>query len=222
MKVAILMAGPYRGNEGIIQHQLNMIGSYDTFVSCFDHYKQDWINSGWPIKDIFITPNIKFLQTNWSKYRNDAPGQSGFWQFWNLKSVIDSVPRQYDFYIKSRSDLLIEEKLNIDFFNLEKDVLYCSAHSFHKKEWEPSTWLNDEFYIGSAYVMDIIAKFVTDYYTVNHHEPNVAYASNEARLLDHLKQNKVGVCSFPNFKYSKDNKGVSVPTGYTGEYQLEV
>ena len=74
MKVAIIMAGPYRGNKSIIENQLNMIGSYDTYVSCFEHYKEDWVNSGWPIKKIFITPSINFNETNWSKQRNDDAG----------------------------------------------------------------------------------------------------------------------------------------------------
>ena len=64
MKVAILMAGPYRGNVDIIQNQLNMIGSYDTYVSCIEHYKKEWIDSNWPIKQIFSTPNVDFKETN--------------------------------------------------------------------------------------------------------------------------------------------------------------
>ena len=93
MKIAIIHSGPYRGNENIMQNQLNMIGAHDTYVSCLEHYREDWIRSNWPVKEIFITPNVNFNETDWSKQRNDAPGQSGFWQFWNLKKG-KSRPRQ--------------------------------------------------------------------------------------------------------------------------------
>ena len=67
MRIAIIMAGPYRGNKSIVENQLNMIGSYDTYVSCLEHYREDWINSGWNIKKLFTTPNINFKETNWAK-----------------------------------------------------------------------------------------------------------------------------------------------------------
>ena len=66
MKIAILLAGPYRGNPTNIANHIKFIGNHDTYVSCFEHYKEDWINSGWPIKKIFTTPNINFKETNWT------------------------------------------------------------------------------------------------------------------------------------------------------------
>jgi hypothetical protein len=224
MKVALILAGPYRGSQSIIQSHYDFIGEYDTYVSCLGHYKIDWENSNWNIKKIYITPFIDIKSTNWFEYRDDGAGQSGFWQFWNLKSVINNTPNEYDFYIKSRSDLNIESKLDIDFSKLDKKTLYSSAHSFHKGSWD-GYWLNDEFYIGSKYVMNIIANFVTDYYkTPNRHTLNAAeptgVGSNENSLRNFLEENGIKIDKIYNLKYSKNNNGINVPSGYV-KFQLE-
>ena len=219
MNLAIILAGPYRGNQSIIQSHYDFIGMYDTYVSCLEHYKKDWENSNWQLTKIFETPSIDIKSTNWFQYRNDAPGQSGFWQFWNLRNVIKSVPKEYDFYIKSRCDLRIESNLNIDFQSLNDRTLYTSAHSFHKGIWG-GDWINDEFYIGSGYVMDIVANFVTEYYESNQHPINEPIASNEMGLLSFLKQKNISVDKIQNLKYSKDNNGINIPSGYVA-FQLE-
>ena len=56
MNVAIILAGPYRGNKSIIQNHNNIIGNYDTYASCLSHYKDDWLNSGWQLNNLFETP----------------------------------------------------------------------------------------------------------------------------------------------------------------------
>jgi len=220
MKVAILMAGPYRGNEGIIQNQLNMIGSHDTFVSCFDHYKQDWINSGWPIKNIFITPNINFSQTNWSKYRNDEPGQSGFWQFWNLTNVINSIEDNYDWYIKSRCDLIFESGQITEyiFTTLEKNTLYCPMHYFDGQGWDYATLLNDQFYIGDYNTIKTISEFVTEHYNIERHSCNNPIYSNERNLRNFLNEKKINIKMLQDMKYIKDHNGFF---GVSGGSQLE-
>ena len=222
MKVAILMAGPYRGNESIIQNQLNMVGSYDTFVSCFEHYKQDWINSGWPIKDIFTTPTVNFLQTNWSKYRNDEPGQSGFWQFWNLRNVINSIEDNYDWYIKSRCDLIFEYGHISEhiFTTLEKNTLYCPLNYFDDQSWDYATLINDQFYIADYNTMKAISEFVTEYYNVKRHECNDGMCSNERNLRKFLDERGVCIKILENIKYKKNHNGVTGPAGCSG-FQLE-
>ena len=155
MKIAIILAGPYRGNPTNIANHLKIIGNYDTYVSCFEHYKEDWINSGWPIKKIFTTPSIDFKETNWARYRDDAPGQSGFWQFWNLKNVINNIEEDYDWYVKSRCDLDFQSgELSEYFFStLEPNTLYTSIHRISVGTPDLSI-VNDQFYIADSKVMD--------------------------------------------------------------------
>ena len=219
MKIAILLAGPYRGNQSIIESHYDFIGKYDTYVSCLEHYKKDWENSNWQVTEIYETPAVNIKETNWFKYRDDGAGQSGFWQFWNLRSVINNTPKKYDFYIKSRSDLKIQSKLDIDFTKLDSKTLYSSAHSFHRGMWGDD-WLNDEFYVGSEYVMNVISNFVTDYYNTNRHTLNEPTASNERNLLNFLLENDIQIDKIHNLKYSKDNNGINIPSGYV-QFQLE-
>lgn len=220
MNVALLLAGPYRGNDVIIEAHHKFIGQYDTYVSCLSHYMDSWNNSNWNITQLYETPSIDIKTTNWFMYRDDAAGQSGFWQFWNLKSVINNVPKTYDFYIKSRSDLLMKTNLKIDFTQLDAKTLYSSASSFHKDFWGDG-WVNDEFYIGSGYVMDVIANFVTDYYkTPNRHGLCVHIDSNERCLRTFLEECGVHVDKIHHLIYSKDYSRISVPSGESC-FQLE-
>jgi ribosomal protein S18 len=222
MKVALLLAGPYRGNQSIIENQLNMIGSYDTYVSCLEHYKEDWINGGWPMKDIFTTPNINFLQTNWSKYRNDAPGQSGFWQFWNLKNVIENTPADYDWYIKSRCDLIFESGQITEhlFTTLDSNTLYCPNNYFDGQGWDLNNVLNDQFYIGDYTTMKIISEFVTEYYKIERHECNEPIQSNERNLKNFLNERNITIKILQDIKYKKNHNGVTTMSGVSG-FQLE-
>jgi hypothetical protein len=225
MKVAIIMAGPYRGNPKNIANHIRIIGNYDTYVSCLEHYKKDWINSEWPIKKIFTTPNIDFKETNWSKYRDNEAGQSGFWQFWNLKNVIDNTPPIYDWYIKSRCDLNftnanITEEM---FSNLEPNTLYCPKLRgvyFQTQNWDINISLNDQFYIGDRNTMNIISKFVINYYDANMHALNHNEASNENCLREFLNENGIKVDILNDVIYSKDHNGISIPSGCV-EFQLE-
>jgi hypothetical protein len=222
MKVAILLAGPYRGNNNIIQNQLNMIGSYDTYVSCFEHYKQQWIDSKWLIKEIFTTPLIDFKQTNWYKQRNDEAGQSGFWQFWNLKNVIDNIPNDYDWYIKSRCDLYFDSGQITEymFTTLETNTLYCPIHYFDGQGWDYKQLLNDQFYIGDYKTMKTISEFVTEYYKIERHSCNEGIYSNERNLRKFLDENKINIKMLQDIKYRKNHNGVATVSGYSG-FQLE-
>jgi|688.fasta_scaffold587272_1 hypothetical protein len=222
MKIAIIMAGPYRGNESIIQNQLNMIGSYDTYVSCLEHYRADWTNSGWNIKNLFTTPAIDFKQTNWSKYRNDAPGQAGFWQFWNLRNVINSIDIKYDFYIKTRCDLIFNSGAITDylFTTLEKNTLYCPTSYFDGRGWDYMSLLNDQFYIGDYNTMNVISEFATEYYKIKRHTPNDCIASNERNLRKFLNERGIHIQILQDIKYTKDHNGITTSSGYSG-FQLE-
>lgn len=222
MKIAIIMAGPYRGNRGIIENQLHMVGSYDTYVSCLEHYREDWINSGWNIKNLFTTPNIDFKETNWFKYRNDAPGQAGFWQFWNLKSVINSIDTKYDFYIKTRCDLVFSSGQITDylFTTLEENTLYSPASYFDGNGWDYATLLNDQFYIGDYNTMKTIAEFSTEYYTIERHDPNDGIYSNERNLRRFLDERGISIKILKDVKYTKNHNGITNSSGISG-FQLE-
>ena len=225
MKVAILFAGPYRGNPINMQNHIKIIGNYDTYVSCFEHYKQEWIDSGWPIKKIFITPHINFKETNWYTQRNDEAGQSGFWQFWNLKNVINSIEEDYDFFIKSRSDLNFEMgNITLHMFTtMDKNTLYSAAHTLHGGVWDMVHLLNDQFYIGDSNTMNVISDFVINYYNKQRHTLNQAskfVGSNESSLREYLKENKINVLPLYNIIYHKNHNGIDSPSGYSG-FQLE-
>jgi hypothetical protein len=225
MNIAIILSGPYRGNKNIIENHNRIIGNYDTYVSCLSHYKQDWLNSNWQLTDLFETPNIDFNKTNWSKYRNDSPGQSGFWQFWNLKNVINNTPDKYDWYIKSRCDLNFTNGniTNELFSNLQSNTLYCPKLRgvyFQTQQWDFNISLNDQFYIGDINTMNTISKFVDEYYNKNRHGLNQSEYSNENCLREFLNENEIKVDMLDDVIYSKDYNGVSNPSGMAG-FQLE-
>lgn len=222
MKIAVLLAGPYRGNQNIIQNQLNMVGRYDTYVSCFEHYKQEWIDSNWPIKEIYTTPLVDFKQTNWYTQRNDDAGQSGFWQFWNLKNVIDNTPNIYDWYIKSRCDLIFESGQITEylFTTLDKNTLYCPSNYFDGHGWDFQTLINDQFYIGDYNVMKVISEFPTEYYKIERHDCNDSLFSNERNLRKYLDENNINIKMLQDVRYKKNHNGVATASGYSG-FQLE-
>ena len=221
MSVAILMSGPYRGNNDTLKNYNHFFEEYDLFVSCFDHYRQDWKNSGLKIKEIFSTPKVEIENTKWFESRNDSAGQSGFWQFWNIKSVIEQSPDTYSFYIKNRSDLFFGTKLDINFSELKNKTLYSPAKSFHKNDWDQKIWINDEFYLCDRDTMNVISKFVIEHYNAYRHPLNDSNGSNEANLSIFLKENGITVNKIFDFYYQKNHNGVRVPTGYTRNYQLE-
>ena len=223
MKVAIIFGGPYRGNPINMENHLKNIGNYDTYVSCLGHYKDDWIKSEWPIKRIFNTPPISFKETNWAKYRDDSAGQSGFWQFWNLKNVINNIEEDYDWYIKSRCDLDFSNGcLGENFFSvLEANTLYCPIHYFDGSGWDILHLLNDQFYIGDLNTMNVISKFVTKYYNNNRHDINASTASNERNLRIWLNENNINIKVIQDLNYKKNHNGFNSVTGGYGSYQLE-
>lgn len=215
------MAGPYRGNDDTLKSYVRSFEEYDLFVSCFDHYRQDWKNSGLKIKEIFSTPKVEIENTKWFESRDDLAGLSGFWQFWNIKSVIEQSPDSYSFYIKNRSDLFFNTKFNVNFDELKNKTIYSSARSFHKNDWDQKSWINDEFFLGDRDTMNIVSKFVTEYYDVYRHPLNDSSGSNETNLSIFLKENEIIVDKIFNFYYQKNHNGIRIPTGYTRNYQLE-
>lgn len=217
MRIAQLYAGPYNGNEQTVTNHQNYIGRYDTYVSCFEQYQSDWINSGIDILELYLTPTIKFEETDWSKYRNDKAGESGFWQFWNLRSVINSIEDDYDFYIKSRCDLIFD--LNNANIWLQPNTMYCPQHYFDGQCWDTQTLLNDQFYFGDKSVMNAVASFSTDFYKTDRHTLNYCMASNERNLRTWMNEHgiKVEPIDITYHKSRNNNK----PSGETGDYTLE-
>lgn len=217
MKVALLFAGPYNGNENTVVNHQNFIGNYDTYVSCFNHYTDGWVQSGFNIKKISTTPTIKFKETDWFKYRNDKPGQSGFWQFWNLRSVVNSIEYDYDFYIKSRADLEFQHiELTMDF---QPNTFYCPNYYFNRQTWDSERLLNDQFYIGDKNVMKCVSEFPMEFYKTTKHILNASQFSNELSLRIWLNKNGISVKGI-NATYKKIRNG-NRPSGENEDYQLE-
>ena len=224
MKFALLYAGPYRATNEIVDNHIQAFGSdIDIYVSCFEHYLDAWKSSTFNVTEYFITPNVDFNKTNWSKFRNNEAGQAGFWQFWNLKNLIEYVPKKYDYYIKVRNDIIFEKSFEFDKSLLQKNTLYTPNNSFHRSDWDIDNWVNDEFYLGCENTMDIISKFVTDFYNNERHSLNQVgpyVGSNEASLRVWLRENNIDVKKIYDFPYQKNHNGVASPSGYSG-FQLE-
>lgn len=217
-KIANLYAGPYRGNLNLLNNHKMYFNSYDWYVSCFYNYKNDWLNSGWNIKEIFNTPFIEFKDTEWFKYRNTNNGQSGFWQFWNIKNVINNTKaKEYDFYIKNRCDIYITDPSSLyDIINnLEYKTFYCPKFYFDKQSWDKEKSINDQFYICDKYTMDIVSYFVDHYFNVCVAD---IYTGNEIMLRNWLNYFDINIISF-DMEYIKDYDD-GFGSGFTGNWEL--
>lgn len=216
MKIAIVLAGQFRGdNEMIAKHKQN-VGDYDTYVSCLTKYLDEWMLSEWKPKEIYEVPMVDFKNTLWAHHRNRCEADvSGFWQYWNLKFVLQNVPKDYDFYIKSRNDLVIETKLDIDFNTLENDVLYYSRNTFNGV-WP---YINDQFWIGSKRVIEVVSKFVDEFYT--YPGSHSVGKSNEHMFNWWLSVNGIKTQSFDNFLYTKNHNGITQASGDIDKFFLE-
>jgi len=223
MKVAILLAGPYRGNDEIKANHLKSIGDYDTYVSCFNHYKADWLNSRWKIKKLYTTPLIDITTTKWYEHRNNIPGQSGFWQFWNLKNVIESIEEDYDWYIKSRCDLNFNNETISEYFltQLEPNTFHCPDKYFDQQDWIGTDRINDQFFICDKTVIKVISEFVIGYYDNPSKLRPFEIEGNEMALKKWLEENEVTIKPFYNFSYTKNHNGYDKATGEGGVFQLE-
>ncbi len=192
MKIAILLAGPMRSLPFVIANHKEMVGDYDTFVSCREEDYADWINSDWKPKEIYITPE----PTNIWEGK-----EASYWQFWNLRNVINNVP-QYDMYIKSRNDLVFENPLPISLESIGPNELWNSDRSFWGYTWVSNGTMNDQFYIGDKSVMDVIARFVTDSSPYS----NEVYLP-ETHLVRWLTQNGITYKKFSGFHFTKNHFG---------------
>ena len=214
MNIAVVLAGQYRGDNEMIRLHKQNVGDYDTYVSCLDKYVDEWKYSEWNQKEIYRVPMVDYKDTLWGKHRNDEPGESGFWQFWNLKWVLQNVP-QYDFYIKSRNDLVIESPLSIDFNTLRDDTYYYSERTFN------GIWghINDQFWIGSSQITSLISKFVDEFYCKDG-SVDIPHA-NEHMLRWWIEQNGYKIEKFPNFYYTKNHNGITQCSGEINKFFLE-
>lgn len=226
MNVAILLAGRMRGDSKMVSIHNENIGNYDTFISCLQKYESDWRASSWNIKDLFTTPEINFKETKWAEFRDDGAGESGFWQFWNLKNVINNVEEDYDWYIKSRSDLVFNSGAFTEdlFKSLKPNTFYCPAQRFDGLGWEYDWSLNDQLFIGDVNVMRVVSNFVTKYYNKHRHalnETNQYVGGNETSLRTYLQENGIQISIIHGVSYSKNHNGCTVPSGMSKIFQLE-
>lgn len=216
MKIAILLAGQYRGDSNMVNLHKQNVGDYDTFVSCLPKYQKDWEDSEWNPKQIFEVPMVDWKTTLWGQNRKESDADiSGFWQFWNLKYVLKNVPKDYDFYIKSRNDLVIESNLNINFENLRDDTYYYSRRTFNGI-WP---YINDQFWIGSKNIVELISKFVDEFYQTP--DSTSVGKSNEHMLNWWILKNGYKTEAFYDFFYSKNHNGITQCSGEINKFFLE-
>jgi hypothetical protein len=189
MRIAILLAGPMRSLPEVISNHKQMVGDYDTFVSCREEDYNDWIKSDWNPKKIYITPESDIIN-NWE--------YSTFWQFWNIRNVILNTPK-YDLYIKSRNDLIFQNKLLISLEAIKNNELWNPDKMFWGQEWISNGTMNDQFYIGDINVMNIIANFIIS------NEPNNDLP--QTQLLKWLLNNGIEYKKFSEFHFTKNHFG---------------
>jgi len=196
MKTAILLAGPMRSLPEVIANHKQMVGDYDTFVSCREEDYNDWINSDWKPKEIYITPEPT----------NVWEGKEAFyWQYWNLSNVIKNVP-EYDMYIKSRNDLVFNNPLPFGLDIIKPNEIWNPDRSFWGYTWISNGTMNDQFYIGDRNVMNVVARLVdTQPYSK---EDYVV----ETHLIRWLTENGVKYKKFSGFNYTKNHFGWSKQT----------
>lgn len=168
MKTAILLAGPMRSLPEVIANHKQMVGDYDTFVSCRQEDYNDWINSDWNPKEIYITPEIDFETSNWGMMCDVSDKSFRLlltrlqWQFHNLSNCIKNMPKGYDYYIKSRNDMVYEYPLDINFESIKEDEIWCPEKTFWGYEWINNGFFNDQLWICKENVLELAGKFVTD------------------------------------------------------------
>jgi hypothetical protein len=191
MRTAILLAGPMRSLPFIVDNHKEMVGDYDTFVSCREEDYEDWVKSAWKPKDIYITPEPT----------NIWEGKEAFyWQYWNLSNVIKNVP-EYDMYIKSRNDLVFNNPLPFGLDVIQPNEIWNPDRSYWGYEWAGNGTMNDQFYIGDRNVMNAVSRLVdTQPYS------NEDYLV-ETHLVRWLTQNKIKYKKFSGFNYTKNHFG---------------
>jgi len=215
MRIALLLSGEYRGNDEMVERHKSLLGEFDTYVACLPKYRREWEESAWKPKQIFLVPEIDFLNSDWSKYRNESRAdESGFWQYYNLCHLLKNVP-EYDFYIKSRNDLVIHSKMDFNFNALSDSTYYYSKNHFNGLQ----SHLNDQFWVASKKVIGVISKLVDDYYKNPDNVNGPKF--NEGMLLRWLHQNGIATFGFSNLEYTKMHKGSNLPVGDSGLFTLE-
>ena len=215
MRIAVLLAGQFRGDDSMIELHKEKIGNYDTYVACLSKYLNQWNESKWNPVEIYTVPKVNFKDTLWAQHRSSCEAdESGFWQYWNLKYLLKNVP-DYDFYIKSRNDLLIESNLDINFESLRDDTYYYSERHFN------GMWphINDQFWIGSKKVVDVIARFVDEFYLAENSQH--IGKSNEHMLKAWLGLHNIQIEKFSDFMYSKNHNGITQSSGDINTFFLE-
>jgi len=168
MRVAILLAGPMRSTPDVIANHKQMIGEHDLYVSCRQEDYNDWINSEWNAKEIYITPEIDFETSDWAKMCKNKSVvfrtilERLYWQYWNLNNCIKNMPKGYDYYIKSRNDMIYESVLELNWEAITNKEIWCPEKTFWGYEWIGNGFFNDQLWICKEEVLELAASFVTD------------------------------------------------------------
>jgi prephenate dehydrogenase len=79
--------------------------------------------------------------------------------------------------------------------------------------------MNDQFWVGSKKVVDVMAKFVEEYYLHPDNQDSPTY--NEGMVERWLSQNNIKIAGFDNFIYTKNHNGLTLPAGEVAKFTLE-
>lgn len=172
MKKAIILAGPYRSQDWMIERHNECIGEYDTYVSCRAENADDWKNSNWKIKELFITPELNEGEVMWSDVGNKNEYAKWlldnlYWQYRNIGHCFNSIKEDYDIYIRSRGDMVYETKLDIPFESITENEIWCPAKTFWGYEWVSNGYFNDQLWICKKRAMSFVAQFYSDALKLN-------------------------------------------------------
>jgi hypothetical protein len=173
MKTAILLGGPYRSQDWIMEKHYENIGMYDTFLSCREIDVEDWIKSKWNIKEIYITPEITKDELSFDRLTSNNSEQAKcilnnlYWQYKNIGNCWNNLPKEYDIYIKSRCDMVYDTKLEIGFDNIKDDEIWCPSKTFWGFQWVGNGFFNDQLYIAKENVMNFVASFYNEAHSLN-------------------------------------------------------
>jgi len=172
MKIAILLAGPMRSLPEVIANHKRTIGEYDTYVSCRQEDYNDWVNSDWNPTAIYITPEVDFQQTDWYaalKHKNEHNVwllERLYLQHWGISNCIKNMPKGYDYYIKSRNDMVYEFPLELNFESIKDNEIWCPDTTFWGFKWRDNGFFNDQLWICKENTLEIASRFVTDVCTM--------------------------------------------------------
>jgi hypothetical protein len=116
-------------------------------------------------------------------------------QIKNEYSKVNGV--EYEFNIKSRSDILYLQKFNLDTFLNDKDIIYIPVKYKHRNSSNLfGLGVTDQLFIGSKNSMNIAC----DFFLYQEKYKNISCKFPEIKLLKYLKENNITIKYF-NFHW---------------------